>query len=96
MALYLILFLFWIDRSDWITRRTSYKLTVTAESHSFYLSAFPHYQHIYVLFDPILLTVELIHYKNSNVGMIATCLLDSLDVPKIQFVKEKRFLRGCS
>lgn len=37
---------------------------------NFTTSAFPHYHHVYILFDPILLTVEVIYYKNSDIGLI--------------------------
>lgn len=75
---------------------TSLLLQLNLMNFTFY--SFPHYQHVYVLFDPILLTVELIYYEISDIGMIADNLYVRLfDIPKIYcFGHGSKFLENLS
>jgi len=86
MKLYFILFLFiflaYQNQID-LLERVATSFLSQQNLINFTFSAFHHYQPVYVLFDPILLTVELIQYKVSDVDMVADSLsVRPFDIPK--------------
>lgn len=101
MKLYFILFLFiFLDYQNQIGLLEGIATSFLSQQNlmNFTFSAFPCYQHIYVLFDPILLTVELIYYKISDISVITDNLSVRLfDIPKIDcFEHGSKFLENLS
>lgn len=97
MKLYFILFLFiFLDYQNQIGLLEGIATSFLSQQNltNFTFSAFPRYQHVYVLFDPILLTVELIYHKISD--MIADNLSVRLCNIPYHFEHDSKFLENLS